>query len=1111
MSLFHQKTVISWLAAHPLPADLAERHTLVLPWIAALQSGSLNEIKEVSLHGQFLGELFQRCLGYRSAVQGEGVAWELHAEQAIGGSGSADAALGFFAPGTAQIICPIELKGAKNDLDRPAPGRRESAVEQGWRYANHTPGCRWIIVSNYREIRLYHVRKTPAVYTSFNLASLADPEQFRLFYFLFCRDNFLAADPAGLSQTDRLLSACEEAEQEVTRQLYADYKAVRLTLVEQFLAQTGADTPPVIAISAAQKLMDRFLFIAFCEDRGLLPAKSIARAHDHKDPYHPRPVWENYRAIFRWVDEGNQEMAVPRYNGGLFAPDPLLDETLQLSDELCAQLKELARFDFDSEVSVDILGHIFEQSITDLEELKALAGGADFDPKKGARKTHGVFYTPAWVTHYIVESTLGGYLKRREDTLRAELLSQLPPSEKTRIAAEVRFWETYRDQALRTTRVLDPACGSGAFLIAAFDWLQREYRRVNDSLAALTGGQGSLFDLDATILTENLFGVDLSPESVEITRLSLWLKTAQRGKPLTSLNHNIQVGNSIISDTALTPQAFDWHRFGDGFDVIIGNPPYVRQELLSPFKAWLKEQYQAFDGTADLYVYFYELGVRLLKPGGLLSYIVTNKWLKAGYGEGLRRFFSQQALVEELIDFGHAPIFEDADTFPCIIRVGCPLPPPPQPFPAGGGSPVSEPFSPSTQRGEDGRGVCSVESNTIYTARVCTIPREQLGSISVAQYVSEQGFDVPRSRFGAAPWSLEPPAVETLMAKIKARGLPLREFAGVKPYRGILTGFNEAFLIDNETRDRLIAADPACSAIIRPYLRGQDIKRWRPEWDNQWIIFARRGINIEQYPSIKAHLEQFRERLEPCPKDWDKSQGRAWSGRKAGSYKWFELQDSVDYWQEFEKPKIIYQVIQFHSAYALDDSGVYGNDKTFFIPLADPYLLAVLNSPLLWWFTWRYLPHMKDEALNPAGVLMEQLPIATPDEAIRAAVEPLVARLLELTRQQRELQQELADWLRLEFGVEKFGGIGETFDAFSAALKKQLPKKTILTPSQVKALRLAFDDYAPRLSACGSEAQTVETALARLVNQAYGLTPEEEQLLWQTAPPRMPGTGSKRT
>jgi SAM-dependent methyltransferase len=1069
MSLFHQKTVISWLAAHPLPADLAERHTLVLPWIAALQSGALNEIKEVSLHGQFLGELFQRCLGYRSAVQGEGVAWELHAEQAIGGSGSADAALGFFTPGTAQIICPIELKGAKNDLDRPAPGRRESAVEQGWRYANHTPGCRWIIVSNYREIRLYHVRKTPAVYTSFNLASLADPEQFRLFYFLFCRDNFLAADPAGLSQTDRLLSACEEAEQEVTRQLYADYKAVRLTLVEQFLAQTGADTPPVVAISAAQKLMDRFLFIAFCEDRGLLPAKSIAHAHDHKDPYHPRPVWENYRAIFRWVDEGNQEMAVPRYNGGLFASDPLLDETLQLSDELCAQLKELARFDFDSEVSVDILGHIFEQSITDLEELKALAGGADFDPKKGARKTHGVFYTPAWVTHYIVESTLGGYLKRREDTLRAELLSQLPPSEKTRIAAEVRFWETYRDQALRTTRVLDPACGSGAFLIAAFDWLQREYRRVNDSLAALTGGQGSLFDLDATILTENLFGVDLSPESVEITRLSLWLKTAQRGKPLTSLNHNIQVGNSIISDTALTPQAFDWHRFGDGFDVIIGNPPYVRQELLSPFKAWLKEQYQAFDGAADLYVYFYELGVRLLKPGGLLSYIVTNKWLKAGYGEGLRRFFSQQALVEELIDFGHAPIFEDADTFPCIIRAGTALP--------ASGQLLQE------------------WSGRSETARVCTIPREQLGSISVAQYVSEQGFDVPRSRFGAAPWSLEPPAVETLMAKIKARGLPLREFAGVKPCYGIKTGCNEAFLIDNDTRDRLIAADPGCSAIIRPYLRGQDIKRWRPEWAKLWMIVAHKDVDIAKYPSVFAHLAGLREKLEA----------------RAGKQLWWQLQASPSFMDLFEKPKIIYQEIQFHSSYALDDSGLFANNKTFFIPSADSYLLAVLNSPLLWWYTWRYLPHMKDEALNPAGFLMEQLPIAPPDEAIRAGVELLVARLLELTRQQRELQQELADWLRLEFGVEKFGGIGETFDAFSAALKKQLPKKTILTPSQVKALRLAFDDYAPRLSACGSEAQTTETALARLVNQAYELTPEEEQLLWQTAPPRMPGTGSKRT
>ena len=177
------------------------------------------------------------------------------------------------------------------------------------------------------------------------------------------------------------------------------------------------------------------------------------------------------------------------------------------------------------------------------------------------------------------------------------------------------------------------------------------------------------------ILTQNLYGVDLSAESVEITKLSLWLKTAEPGKSLTDLDDNIKQGNSIVADPEFSDKPFNWETefpqvfANGGFDVVIGNPPYVRQELLSPIKPYLKQHYQCYDGVADLYAYFYEKGLNILKPAGKLSYIVTNKWLKAGYGEPLRRFFIENSTFEQIIDFGHAPIFEDADTFPCIISV----------------------------------------------------------------------------------------------------------------------------------------------------------------------------------------------------------------------------------------------------------------------------------------------------------------------------------------------------------------------------------------------------------------------------------------------------------
>ncbi|MGL6095693.1 MAG: Eco57I restriction-modification methylase domain-containing protein, partial [Fimbriiglobus sp.] len=238
------------------------------------------------------------------------------------------------------------------------------------------------------------------------------------------------------------------------------------------------------------------------------------------------------------------------------------------------------------------------------------------------------------------------------------------------------------------------------------------------------------------------------------------------------------------------------------------------------------------------------------------------------------------------------------------------------------------------------------------------LPRELFRVEDLSRQAIELGSEVPRSRFGAEPWNLEPPGVAALMAKIKANGVPLKEYAGVGPLRGAVTGFNEAFVVDGPTRDRLVAEHPSSEAVLKKYLRGQDIDRWCSEWSGAWMIFARRGIDIDQFPAIKRHLEGFRTQLEPKPKDWD---GKEWPGRKPGLYKWYELQDPVDYWQEFEKPKIGYQVIQFHPCFCLDTSRVLGNDKTFFIPTGDLYLLGVLNSPVMWWHNWRHLVHLKDE------------------------------------------------------------------------------------------------------------------------------------------------------
>jgi Eco57I restriction-modification methylase len=483
-------------------------------------------------------------------------------------------------------------------------------------------------------------------------------------------------------------------------------------------------------------------------------------------------------------------------------------------------------------------------------------------------------------------------------------------------AALVAFWEAWQDE-LASVRLLDPACGSGAFLIEAFDQLHATYQRSNDRLAELRGYR-TLFDLDKRILENNLYGVDLNEEAIEICRLSLWIKTAERGKALTSLDHPIRVGNSVVADATVHAKALDWQAafpevFAQGgFDVVVGNPPYVRQEWLSDYKPYLQSAYKAFHGMADLYVYFYELGLRVLKPGGLLSLIVTNKWMKSGYGEPLRRLFSEDAWIESVVDFGHAKqIFKDADVFPSIIVARKP----------------TKAVKPKT-------------------ARLCSIPREQLRIDDLSRQIEAEGVQLPMEQLGADTWQLEPGGVSKLMAKIRAAGVPLSEFAGVKPYRGILTGLNEAFLINDARRNELVDADPNCASIIKPYVRGQDIDRWVSHYADIWMMVIRSSGDFEwPWSNAGDEAEAAFKHAYPSVHAWLKPREDAMRKRQDKGRNWWELR-ACAYWDEFERPKIVYQEIQFHPSYSHDSDGRYGNNKTFFIPTDDRYLLAVLNSPL---------------------------------------------------------------------------------------------------------------------------------------------------------------------
>lgn len=1103
--LFHPEVIRQHLRSFVLPESL-DRSRLG-HWAELIASGQADKMKETDLLPDFLTDIFCNLLGYTRPA-GSPDLYTLSRETHVEVDGQfADAVLGRFQPDKNQFTVALEGKGTTDPLERPFGGRRMSAVDQAYRYAINLP-CDWIIVTSMRETRLYHKGANQQTYERFETARLASDEGLlRRFVFLLGATR-IVPDP-GDCHLHGLLKESESVGRALTNQFYALYADIRQKVFIRLRDENCAIAPQEI-LRCTQKLLDRILFCSFCEDRGLLPAETVRRAFAHSDPYNPKPIWDNFRGLFRSVDVGNPSLKIPAYNGGLFAHDPGLDG-LQVPDDVCASFQDLADYDFRPAreaaeadesrevrpvIDVDILGHIFEQSITDLERLRQdIESGGDLPSEtqaKTRRKKEGAFYTPAFITRYIVEETLGSVLAKRFEALRTHQEAAAATNARKTLAdpnaydvaalnepqrkALIHFWEAWQDE-LKSLRIVDPACGSGAFLIEAFDQLHAIYETSNARLEELRGHR-SLFDPDSQILQHNLYGVDLNAEAIEICQLSLWIKTAAHGKKLTSLDRTIREGNSVIGDPAVHPKAFDWQAaFPEvvaqgGFDVVIGNPPYVRQELLTPYKPWLEANYASYHGMADLYVYFYELGLRLLKPGGLLSYIVTNKWMKAGYGEPLRRYFTEHAWVRSVVDFGHAKqIFEEADVFPCIIVAE---------HPTGSEKPK--------------------------TARLCTIPREQLRIDDLSVQIEKEGAEMDVAQLNAGAWQLESAEVMALVDKLKRSGKPLKVFAGVKPLRGIVTGCNEAFLIDSRTRNELVKADPNSSEIVHPYLRGQDVDRWHSEWAETWIIFTRRGVDIDDYPAVKAHLAAFRQQLEPKPADWT---GSDWPGRKAGSYKWFEIQDSIDYWREFSRPKISYQEIQFHPSYALDTQGLFGNNKTFFVTCDDLYLLAVLNSPLMWWHNWRYLPHMKDEALSPLGFLMEALPIAEPTPVIREACESAVRRLIEITAARQQTHRTVLDWLRVEYAIEKPGNklqalTGLDSNGFVAEVKRIRGPKRPLTAAGLQALREEYSRSIEPARTLAAEALKLECELSDLVNEAYGLTAAEIALMWQTAPPRMP-------
>jgi len=727
---------------------------------------------------------------------------------------------------------------------------------------------------------------------------------------------------------------------------------------------------------AVQMTIDRIIFLRISEDRGIEPDNQLLEMSKTKGIY-PQMVQLFRRAdlkynsgLFHFKKEQGENNQADTFTPNLVIDDKVLKEIIKDLYYPCPYIFK--------EIPVEILGQVYEQFLGKVIRLTP-GRQAKIEEKPEVRKAGGVYYTPSYIVNYIVANTVGVLV----DGKTPEQVSQL--------------------------RIVDPACGSGSFLLGAFqyllDWHERWYlanqpeKWAKGKQPALQPTQGGDWQLTTAekkrILVNNIYGVDIDAQAVEVTKLSLLLKVLEEQsgqlslgleRVLPDLGDNIKCGNSLIGwdyfEGQLIPDdeelervnPFDWQRnfpqvfAKGGFDAVIGNPPYVRQETLGDDKKYFQTQYEVYAGTADLYSYFIEKGISLLAPAGMFSYIVANKWMRANYGKALRIWLKTKC-IEEITDFGDLPVFKNATTYPCIIRVS-------------NNPPHNHPW--------------------VTNVKTLEFP-------SLSEYVKDNGDQLDQTKFDDGGWSLSDSKTQLLLNKLSSNSVHLEELIKGKMFRGIVTGFNEAFIIDKETKEKLISEDIGSQEIIKPFLIGKDIKRYNYENENRFIIFTRRGINIKNYPAIHNYLTQFKERLMPKPRNW---KGKDWKGRKPGPYQWYEIQDSTDYYLEFEKVKLTWGNLAITPKFCIDYAGFYINAPSVIISSDDLYLLGILNSKICYYVISKIAAGRQGGFFEYKPVYVSKIPIHQIDFTNPIEVEQhdrmvsLVERMLDLHKRDPQTPQE---------------------------------------------------------------------------------------------------------
>jgi type I restriction-modification system DNA methylase subunit len=1077
MALFQQSVIKKHLESFDAK-HLEERWQLFRGiFHTAAKQQNIRNSKEEQYQEGFLRDLFVTVLGYTINPE---VNFNLLTEQKnVNNSKKADGAILMTGSnGMPSIVAVIELKGTETtDLNK---------IEiQAFGYKNNQPGCNYVITSNFEKLRFYIDNTTQQ--EEFNLFTLTKA-QFELLYACLAWESISKNTPM------QILNESVSKENIITKSLYKDYSEFKRALFAN-LVEMNPQYDKLVLFKKTQKLLDRFLFIFFAEDRLLLPTNLIFRINKEWENIKlmrlPVSLYDRYIDYFRDLNIGAKvtlpafgkktgeaitaEFEIFAYNGGLFQTDDILDN-IQIDDTLLhTYTQRMSNYNFESDVDVNILGHIFENSLNEIDEIKSEIEGNVLEKTKTRRKKDGVFYTPKYITKYIVDNTIGKLCteKKEEIKLVDEDFTSTPstpstPStgsgslgsvksgySKTKKKALLDKLTDYRNWLLDLT-ICDPACGSGAFLNQALEFLIAEHRYVDELQAKLLGDSLILSDIENSILERNIYGVDLNDESVEIAKLSLWLRTAQKGRKLNSLNNNIKCGNSLIDDPAVAgDKAFSWEKeFPEvfkkgGFDVVIGNPPYVRQELFKEIKPYLEKNYECYNSIADLYTYFIEKGIDLLNENGLFSFILPNKFLKATYGKEIRNVIIKESNIVLLVDFDDFPVFPDATTYPLI-------------FVLNKKRSIDFYYTSLDNRTETNDAVGYLEANK-YLVKIDSLTKDS--------------------------WSFYNSKIQGLLNKINLSSNPLKDVVDNKIFAGIASGKNDVFIINDISQ---FEKDLKARDHLKLILGGSEINRYSISPDNNHILFIPWDYNLDKSESIKNYLILNKESLEQRPEV------------EAGRFNWFCLSRyGSNNSHLLNQPKIIAPFINNKCNFYLDESGeIYLQKNSMFISSDSKSLLAYLNSKISFFYLKSVSTTLQGGYYDFRRDKIQYLPIPKNLEKNKIQFEKVVNNMTDLKNQEELVTKKFVNYFSSQYNLEKLPGKLEKwydleFVDFIKELNKAIKgvKGTPLTKKDEFEWMDLFEENKKKAQELKAEIDRTDKEIDNMVYELYELSEEEIKIV----------------